>query len=146
MYALKDTSALLDVLSITFEGNATYTQNFQHESIKPQNVYSQRDGTFPETRRLTIKKKDDRRETRSSWGGLRYLKRHPYSNGKKIISKEVGNRNSKTACAQETFTWQKRSTLLIKGSRSQDVHSHCNLWQFPKWQAKMIPLTHFVIL
>lgn len=38
MYALKDTSALLDVLSITFEGNATYTQNFQHETIKPQNV------------------------------------------------------------------------------------------------------------
>lgn len=53
--------------------------------------YSQRDGTFPETRRLTIKKKDDPRETRSSSKDIHALM------GIKIISKEVGNRNSKTA-------------------------------------------------
>lgn len=35
---IKDGSALLDALLINFEGNATYTQNFQHEIIKPQNV------------------------------------------------------------------------------------------------------------
>lgn len=107
--------------------------------------YSQRDGTFPETRRLTMKKKDDPRETRSSWGGLRYLKRHPCSDGNKNhfqrgwkpkFQNSIGG-----ACAQESFTWQKRSTLLIQVKMCTHI-AICNSFLNGRWRF-LLPIWRF---